>query len=81
MTCSDLWVIHQRKCKNGKNEVSLVSYLAMESLLVGTGCYLCKVYNYHGSRACGYKWSGILSRLDGMVWLGHGSWCSLCGAV
>jgi hypothetical protein len=25
------------------------------------------VYNYHNSRACGYKWSGILSRVVGMV--------------
>jgi hypothetical protein len=43
----------------------------MKSLLVGTGCYLCKVYNYHDSRACGYKWSRILSRLNGlgMEWL------------
>jgi hypothetical protein len=23
------------------------------------------VYNYHDSRACGYKWFGILYRLDG----------------
>jgi hypothetical protein len=27
---------------------------------VGTGRYLCKVYNYHDSRACDYKGSGIL---------------------
>jgi hypothetical protein len=53
MACSDLWAIHQRKCKNGKKKVSLVAYL-------------CKVYNYHDSRACGYKRSGILFRLDGM---------------
>jgi hypothetical protein len=32
----------------------------LKSLLVGTWRYLCKVYNYHDSRACGYKWSGIL---------------------
>jgi hypothetical protein len=38
----------------------------MKSLLVSTGRYLCKVYSYHDSRACGYKWSGILSRLDGL---------------
>jgi hypothetical protein len=37
----------------------------MKSLLVGTGCYLCKMYNYHDSRACGYMRSRILSRLDG----------------
>jgi hypothetical protein len=24
-TCSDLWAIHQRKCKNGKKEVSIVA--------------------------------------------------------
>jgi hypothetical protein len=24
-TCSDLWAMHQRKCKNGKKEVSLVA--------------------------------------------------------
>jgi hypothetical protein len=33
---------------------------------MGTGHYLCKVYNYHDSRACGYKWSGILFGLDGL---------------
>jgi hypothetical protein len=38
----------------------------MKSLLVGTGRYLCKVYNYHDSRACGYKRSGILFWLDGL---------------
>jgi hypothetical protein len=38
----------------------------MESLLVGTGCYLCKVYNYHDSRAYGYKRSGIFFWLDGL---------------
>jgi hypothetical protein len=37
MARSDLWVIHQRNCKNGKKEVSLVAELAMKSLLVGTG--------------------------------------------
>jgi hypothetical protein len=57
MACSDLWAIHQRKCKNDKKEVSIVTYLLMKSLLVGTGHYLCKVYNSH---AYGYKQSGIL---------------------
>jgi hypothetical protein len=38
----------------------------MKSLLVGIGCYLCKVYNYHDRRACGYKWSGILFWLGGL---------------
>jgi hypothetical protein len=38
----------------------------MESLLVGTGRYLCKVYNYHDSRAYGYKRFGILFWLDGL---------------
>jgi hypothetical protein len=33
---------------------------------MGTGCYLCKVYNYHDSRACGYKRSGILPRIEGI---------------
>jgi hypothetical protein len=41
----------------------------MKSLLMGTRRYLYKVYNYHDSRACGYKWFGILSRLDG-YWMG-----------
>jgi hypothetical protein len=46
----------------------------MKSLLVGIGCYLYKVYNYHDSQACGNKWSGILSRLDGLgvEWFGFG---------
>jgi hypothetical protein len=50
----------------------------MKSLLVGIEHYLRKVYNYHDSRACDYKRSGILSGLDGMIWLVYGSWCSLC---
>jgi hypothetical protein len=39
----------------------------MKSLLVDTERYLCKVYNYHDSRAYGYKQSGILFWLVGMV--------------
>jgi hypothetical protein len=38
----------------------------MKSLLVGIGRYLCIVYNYHDSQACGYKRFGILFRLDGL---------------
>jgi hypothetical protein len=38
----------------------------MKSLLVGTRCYLCNVYNYHDSRACGYKRYDILFWLDGL---------------
>jgi hypothetical protein len=72
MTCSDLCAIHQRKCKNGKKEVSLVARPVMKSLLVGIGCYLCKMYNYHDSRACGYKQSGILPRIEGIVWEWNG---------
>jgi hypothetical protein len=34
---------------------------------VGTGHYHYKVYNYHNSRACGYKQFGILPRIVGMV--------------
>jgi hypothetical protein len=39
-----------------------------------TGCYLYKVYNYHDSRACGYKRSEILSKLVGLgvEWSGFG---------
>jgi hypothetical protein len=32
---------------------------------MGTERYLCKVYKYD-SQACGYKRSGMLSRLDGL---------------
>jgi hypothetical protein len=39
----------------------------MKSLLVGTWRYLCKVYNYLDSRACGYKWSRILPKIVGRV--------------
>jgi hypothetical protein len=42
----------------------------MKSLLVGTGRYLCKVYNYHDRRAYGYNRSGILFWLDGLVEIG-----------
>jgi hypothetical protein len=38
----------------------------MKSLLVSTWCYLCKVYSYHDSRACGYKRYGMLFCLDGL---------------
>jgi hypothetical protein len=38
----------------------------MKSLLVGTGCYFCKVYNYRDSHACSYKRSGILFQLDAL---------------
>jgi hypothetical protein len=38
----------------------------MKSLLVGTRRYLCKVYNYHDSWACGYKRFEILFWLDGL---------------
>jgi hypothetical protein len=50
----------------------------MKSLLIGTGCYLCKVHNYHDNWACGYKRSGILFWLDGlgMEWCGYGFWIS-----
>jgi hypothetical protein len=58
--CSDLWAIHPRKCNHGKKEVSLIARAVMKSLLVGTGHYLCKLYSYHDSRACGYKQSKIL---------------------
>jgi hypothetical protein len=40
----------------------------MKSLRVGSRRYLYKVYNYHDSRACDYKRSGILPRIEGMVW-------------
>jgi hypothetical protein len=41
---------------------------------MGTWHYICKVYNYHDSRACSYKRSGILSRLAdlGVEWYGFG---------
>jgi hypothetical protein len=65
MACSDLWAIHQRNCKEWRKRGSLVARPTMKSLCVGTGRYLYKVYNYHDSRACGYKRSGILPRLDG----------------
>jgi hypothetical protein len=60
----------------------------MKSLLVGIGRYLCNVYNYHDSRACSYKRSGILSRLYGLgvewFWLSCviyriPLWITLCG--
>jgi hypothetical protein len=38
----------------------------MKLLLVGTRRYLCEVYNYHDSRVCDYKQSGILFWLDGL---------------
>jgi hypothetical protein len=36
------------------------------------GTNLCIVYNYHDSCAYSYKWFGILSRLDGLLWNGLG---------
>jgi hypothetical protein len=52
--------------KNDKKEVFLVAHIAMKSLYVGTGHYLYKIYNCHDSRACGYMWSAILTRIDGL---------------
>jgi hypothetical protein len=72
MVCSDLGAIHQRKCKEWQKGGFLVGRSAMKSLHVGTGRYLCKVYNYHDSRACAYKRSGILPRIEGMVWEWNG---------
>jgi hypothetical protein len=59
----------------------------MKSLLMDTGRYLCKVYNYNDMQACSYKQSEILFRLGGMV--GNGvvfvetlwSLCALCAFV
>jgi hypothetical protein len=50
----------------------------MKSVLVGTGHYICKVYNNHDSQACGYKRYGILSRLDGLgvELFGYGFGCN-----
>jgi hypothetical protein len=39
----------------------------MKLLVVGTWRYLYKVYNYHDSRAYGYKRSGILFQLVGLA--------------
>jgi hypothetical protein len=64
--CSVLWAIHQRKCKEWQKGGSLVAWQAMKSRRMGTGYNLCRVYNYHDSRACGYKRSGILFWLDGL---------------
>jgi hypothetical protein len=54
----------------------------MKSLLVGTWLYLYKVYSCHDNHAYGYKRSGNLFWLDGMVWDGwngfgidHVDWC------
>jgi hypothetical protein len=58
--CSDLWAIHQRKCKEWQKGGSLVAWPTMKSLLMGIGYNLCRVYNCHDSRACGYKRCGIL---------------------
>jgi hypothetical protein len=66
----------------------------MKSLLVDTGRYLCKVYKYHDIRACGYKRSGILLRIEGIClgveWYGFWLscvidriplWITLCGIL
>jgi hypothetical protein len=67
-TYSDLWAAHQRKCKEWQKGGFFSHRWVMKSLLVGTGRYLCKVYNNLDSRACGYKRSRILPRIEGMVW-------------
>jgi hypothetical protein len=52
---------------------------SVEVTTLGTGHYLCKVYNYHDSRACKYMRSGILSRLVGLgvEWFDFGLLCDL----
>jgi hypothetical protein len=87
MACSDLWAIDQRKCKEWQKEGFFSRLSSDEFTIVGIGRYHYEVYNYHDSRACSYKWSGILFQLDGMV--GNGvvfvetlwSICALCASV
>jgi hypothetical protein len=72
MTCSDLWAVHQRKCKEWQKGGSLVTDGWWNHYEWVQGTKLCKVYNYHDSQPCSYKWFGILFWLDGMVWFGMG---------
>jgi hypothetical protein len=44
----------------------------MKSLLLSAGRYICKVYNYHDSRAGDYKRSVILPRIDVWEWFRYG---------
>jgi hypothetical protein len=72
-TCSDLWYIHQKKCKEWQKGGSLVTDGWWNQYTWVQGIILYKVYNYHDSWACGYKWSVILPRIEGMImeWFGY----------
>jgi hypothetical protein len=50
----------------------------MKSLLLVEGIILCRLQNYHDSRAPGQEWSRILPRLVGIsfgIWIGLGLVC------
>jgi hypothetical protein len=68
IACSDLWAIHQRKRKEWQKGGSLVTDRWWNHYVWVQGTNICRVYNCHDSRACGYKRSGILPRIEGMVW-------------
>jgi hypothetical protein len=62
--------MQQHEC-NKHNYLCISDTLEFYFLVKIRVLHLCKVYNYHGSQACSYKWSGILCRLDGlgMEWI------------
>jgi hypothetical protein len=62
MVCSDLWATQPWRYKDWQKGGSLVARSVMKQV-----ANICKVYNYHDSRACSYKRYEILSRLDDMV--------------
>jgi hypothetical protein len=73
--CNGMW------CKEWQKGGSLVTDRWWNHYVWIQGTSLCRVYNCHDSRACGYKKSGILFWLDG--WMGMGWYlvmplCNLC---
>jgi hypothetical protein len=85
--CSDLLDSHRRKCDCALADMATWRFLShrkvMELLLVGTGYKPLQSVNYDDSRALGYEWSGVLTRLVGfeMVWIGYVWMGNCCGQL
>jgi hypothetical protein len=70
MVCSDLWVIHQRKCKNGKKGFS--SCLASDEITTRGYRMLTFATCITIMIAVLVVTSGLGHSFDKMVWLGMG---------
>jgi hypothetical protein len=81
--CSDLLASHERMCDCALAGMTTGRFFShqkvMELLLMGIVYRPLQSINYHGSRALGYEWSGVLTGLAGfrMAWIGY-VWMGNC---